>query len=196
MLNIHKNDGRAVDAAGVKRATLAFELLLQGKWKLQILSVMGSGPVRLGQLARFIPGASKKVLTQNLRKLEADGIVVRTDLSDVILHVEYDLNPDLRDSVSNLLSQLGEWGDYYSRWSTSNTKAVTQRGETADISVTTSRRSTKSSEQSELKVPVDRLSVVLSDVDKEEIVSEFRQMRGAKRTSARRDEFVGKAGAN
>jgi hypothetical protein len=128
--------------------------------------------------------------------LEADGIVVRTDLSDVILHVEYDLNPNLRDSVSNLLSQLGEWGDYYLRWSMSNTKAVTQRGETADISATTSRRSTKSSEQSELKVAADRLSVVLADVDEEEIVSEFRQMRGAKRTSARRDEFVGKAGAN
>ena len=40
--------------------------LLQGKWRIQILCVMGEGPTRLGQLARLIPSASKKVLAQNL----------------------------------------------------------------------------------------------------------------------------------
>lgn len=38
--------------------------LLQGKWKMQIFCVIRSGPVRLGQLARLIPSASKKVLTE------------------------------------------------------------------------------------------------------------------------------------
>lgn len=109
-----------LDLARGARASLTFERLFQGKWKLQILSVMCSGPVRLGQLARLIPGASKKMLTQNLRKLELDGIVVRTDFSDIVLHVEYDLNPDLRDSVSDLLDQLDNWGDQYVRWSTTN----------------------------------------------------------------------------
>jgi DNA-binding HxlR family transcriptional regulator len=42
---------------------------------------MRSGPIRLAQLARIVPGASKQMLTQNLRKLEADGIVVRKDLT-------------------------------------------------------------------------------------------------------------------
>jgi DNA-binding HxlR family transcriptional regulator len=48
---------------------------------------MRSGPIRLGQLARTIPRASKKVLTQNLRDLEAAGIIMRTDFSNVVLHI-------------------------------------------------------------------------------------------------------------
>jgi DNA-binding HxlR family transcriptional regulator len=104
-----------LDFTEIKRASLTFELLFQGKWKLQILLVMCAGPVRLGQLARLIPDASKKMLTQNLRRLERDGIVIRADFSDIVLHVEYDLNPDFRNSISNLLAQLGEWGDQYSR---------------------------------------------------------------------------------
>lgn len=58
--------------------------LLQGKWRMRILCVMRSSPVRLGQLARFIPSASKKVLTENLRELERAGIVERRDLSGTV----------------------------------------------------------------------------------------------------------------
>ena len=83
----------------VRRATLTAEVLFQGKWKLQILCAMRSGPVRLGQLARIVPGASKKMLTQNLRQLEADGIVVRKDMSDLVLHIEYELDESTREGV-------------------------------------------------------------------------------------------------
>ncbi|MGH8398962.1 MAG: winged helix-turn-helix transcriptional regulator [Gammaproteobacteria bacterium] len=110
MLNIRNIDSRLMNIAEIEPASIAFELLLQGKWRLQILLVMCSGPVRLGRLARVIPGASKKVLTQNLRKLEADGIVVRTDFSNVVLHVENDLHPDLRDSVSRRQLKVGSGG--------------------------------------------------------------------------------------
>jgi len=41
----------------------------------------------------MIPRASKKVLTQNLRELEAAGVVTRRDLSDEVLHIEYELKP-------------------------------------------------------------------------------------------------------
>jgi DNA-binding HxlR family transcriptional regulator len=58
--------------------------LLQGKWKIQILCSIRSGPVRLGQLARQIPSA------ENLRDLEFSGIVIRRDLSGTVRHVEYD----------------------------------------------------------------------------------------------------------
>jgi len=73
------------------------ETLFQGKWKVRILCAMRSGPIRLGQLARLIPHASKKVLTQSLRDLEASGIVLRRDLSDVVLH---------RRTVASRLEQL------------------------------------------------------------------------------------------
>jgi len=96
----------------VRCANLATEVLLQGKWRLHILCAMRSGPVRLGQLARLIPAASKKMLTQNLRKLEGNGIVVRRDLSKTVLHIEYDFDDSARDEVCALLDALVAWGDF------------------------------------------------------------------------------------
>jgi DNA-binding HxlR family transcriptional regulator len=74
---------------------------------------MRSGPIPLGQLARLMPRASKKVLTQNLRDLEASGVVVRRDLSDVVLHIEYELRPDVKDSILVLLEHPARWGQAY-----------------------------------------------------------------------------------
>ena len=95
-------------------ANLAIEVLLQGKWRVHILCAMRSGPVRLGQLGRLIPAASRKMLTQNLRKLEGHGIVVRRDLSVRSLHVEYDFDDGARDAVHAVLDALSAWGDYQS----------------------------------------------------------------------------------
>ena len=96
-------------------ASYTADILLHGKWRVEILCVLCSGPVRLGQLARAIPRASKKVLTQNLRDLEVAGIVVRKDFSDLVLHVEYDLNEDLRESVLGIIGHLSRWGEAYLR---------------------------------------------------------------------------------
>jgi DNA-binding HxlR family transcriptional regulator len=64
---------------------------------------------------RLIPNGSRKMLVQNLRTLEGTGIVVRKDLSDVLLHVEYDLEPELRESICLLLDELSSWGGHYSQ---------------------------------------------------------------------------------
>lgn len=101
-----------LEANCVRCASLASEVLLQGKWRLHILCAMRSGPVRLGQLGRLIPGASKKMLTQNLRKLEGNRIVVRRDLSKTILHIEYDFDDSARDEVCALLDALVAWGNF------------------------------------------------------------------------------------
>jgi DNA-binding HxlR family transcriptional regulator len=53
------------------------------------------------------------MLTQNLRQLEACGIIVRKDMSEVVLHVEYDLAVRTRESVCALLDHLADWGDLY-----------------------------------------------------------------------------------
>jgi DNA-binding HxlR family transcriptional regulator len=79
---------------------------------------MRIGPVRLGQLVRLIPNGSRKMLVQNLRILECAGVVVRRDLSHVLLHVEYDLEPSLRESICLLLDELSNWGGLYSQKST------------------------------------------------------------------------------
>lgn len=97
----------------VRRAQVTFDILLRGKWRLQILFALRHGRVRLGQLKRLIPGASKKVLAHNLRMLEADGIVIRRDMSDVVLHIEYELRDEIKDSLGALLDQLSEWGESY-----------------------------------------------------------------------------------
>ena len=94
----------------VRNATFTAGVLFQSKWRVHILCAMRSGPVRLGQLARLIPGASKKMLTQNLRQLEADGVVVRKDMSDLTLHIEYELSDRTREGVCALLDNLAQWG--------------------------------------------------------------------------------------
>lgn len=61
-----------IDTRYAHSASGAAAVLLQGKWRVEILCAMRSGPVRVGQLSRLIPGASKKMLAQNLRRLEVD----------------------------------------------------------------------------------------------------------------------------
>jgi DNA-binding HxlR family transcriptional regulator len=55
------------------------------------------------------------MLVQNLRSLESAGIVIRKDLSDLSLHVEYDLKPGLSESICVLLNELSNWGRLYSQ---------------------------------------------------------------------------------
>jgi DNA-binding HxlR family transcriptional regulator len=84
--------------------------LLQGKWTVQILCAMRAGPVRLSELKREIPSASKKGLTSSLRSLEAGGVNLRRDLSSSVLHVEYELAHSMREPLVALLDHLSEWG--------------------------------------------------------------------------------------
>jgi len=85
--------------------------MLQGKWTLQILCAMRTEPVRLSQLTRLFPAASKKALRASLRSLEMAGIVVRRDMSGLVLHVEYDFADDMRTTICSLLDHLARWGE-------------------------------------------------------------------------------------
>ena len=96
----------ATYSAGVSRALR----LLEGKWTVQVLCAMRAHPVRLSELKREIPLASKKGLTASLRSLEAAQIIFRRDLSQSVLHVEYELAEEMREPLAMLLDQLAEWG--------------------------------------------------------------------------------------
>jgi DNA-binding HxlR family transcriptional regulator len=98
-----------LDRSYVRCAATTINILFYKKWKVHLLCAMRTGPVRLDQLARLIPGASKKVLTRHLRQLEIEGIVVRTDKSDFVLHVEYELADEPRADVVAILNQLASW---------------------------------------------------------------------------------------
>ena len=93
------------------RSATTAAAILQGKWRIPILCALQDGPVRLGRLGRLIPGASKKVIAENLRQLQRDGILVRTDMSDVRLHVEYDYAENVRSKMTCLLHSLAVAGE-------------------------------------------------------------------------------------
>ncbi len=87
--------------------------LLQGKWTVHILCAMRNGPVRLSELKYLIPSASKKALTASLRSLQAARVVLRRDLSGSLLHVEYEVEEEMREPLVALLDHLAEWGKLY-----------------------------------------------------------------------------------
>lgn len=92
------------------------ELSLQvigGKWKPIILWHLGmDGTKRFGEIRRQIPNATQKMLTQQLRELEADGMVCRTVYPVVPPKVEYSLTA-LGESIMPILEQLCRWGNSY-----------------------------------------------------------------------------------
>lgn len=74
---------------------------------------MQTESVRLSQLKRLIPLASKKALVASLRALEINRIIVRRNLSNTVLHVEYDMEQSMREALGPLLDSLAGWGHFY-----------------------------------------------------------------------------------
>lgn len=94
-----------------EQASIRFVVnLVRGKWKIGILCRLQEGPARLGDLRRLFPNASKKMLTQHLRQMERDRLIVRTDLSGKVPHVEYSISNSLGPAVINLIDLLVRWG--------------------------------------------------------------------------------------
>ncbi len=83
--------------------------VIGGRWRTVVLSYLKEGVHRYGELRRLIPGVSEKMLTQRLRELEADGLVVRRDLGTTAPHVEYELTEEGR-SLTPVLQALYDWG--------------------------------------------------------------------------------------
>jgi DNA-binding HxlR family transcriptional regulator len=83
--------------------------LLHGKWKVHLLFFMARGIRRHSRLLDCLPGASKKVMTDTLRALERDGLVLRRIFAEVPVRVEYSLTP-LGWSMTDPLMAVAEWG--------------------------------------------------------------------------------------
>lgn len=84
--------------------------LIGGKWKLLILyNLTGGEPRRFGELRRAIGHISEKMLTQELKELELDGVVNRRDYQEVPPRVEYTITP-FGESLMTALTPLCEWG--------------------------------------------------------------------------------------
>lgn len=84
--------------------------VIGGKWKAIILCHLRHQAMRNGELRRAIPQITQKMLTQQLRELEHDGIVSRTVFDQIPPHVEYALTAR-GESLNGLLNQLCKWGE-------------------------------------------------------------------------------------
>lgn len=83
--------------------------VIGGKWKPLILYYLTQGTQRNGELKRFIPGITQKILTQQLRELEADGVVHRKVYTVVPPRVEYSLT-EYGHTLEPVLQAMALWG--------------------------------------------------------------------------------------
>ncbi|QAZ41665.1 helix-turn-helix domain-containing protein [Mesorhizobium sp. Pch-S] len=87
--------------------------LIASKWAMLILPALSGGPMRNSALLRKIGGISQKMLTQTLKDLERNGLVIRQDMQTVPPHVEYRLSA-LGSSLSEALITLDRWAERHS----------------------------------------------------------------------------------
>jgi DNA-binding HxlR family transcriptional regulator len=97
-------------------------VVLGGKWKPLILFHLAHGTRRYGELRRAVGKVSDKVLIQQLKELQADGIIDRVDFGEIPPKVEYSLTAFGR-TLGRALAPLCEWGTKHS----SNVEAIMAR---------------------------------------------------------------------
>lgn len=89
--------------------------LLSNKWKVLILrDLQRFGTMRFGALKRSVGDVSQKVLTANLRGMEADGLVSQKVYPEVPPRVEYSLT-ELGKSLKPVMDAMWRWGDQYQK---------------------------------------------------------------------------------
>ena len=86
--------------------------LIGSKWKLLIMLNLLDRPWRFNELQKSLEGISQKVLTDSLRSMESDGIVIRTVFAEVPPRVEYSLSK-LGESMRPIISAMETWGIWY-----------------------------------------------------------------------------------
>lgn len=93
----------------------AVELTLSvigGVWKPLLLFHVLTGKKRFMELTRLIPSATQRMLTLQLRELEADGLIIRHVYAQVPPRVEYEAT-DLARTLAPVMLSLREWGENY-----------------------------------------------------------------------------------
>jgi len=87
-------------------ATIA---LIGGRWKTIILYILSTHTRRFGEIAVRMPTISRKVLTEQLKELEGDGLISRKQYKEIPPRVEYSLT-ELGKSLSPILNDMAAWG--------------------------------------------------------------------------------------
>ena len=87
-------------------------MLISDRWKVLILRDLMEGTRRFGELKKSIGSISQKVLTANLRDMEADGLLTRKVYPEVPPRVEYTLT-ETGYSLRSVLDAMTQWGTEY-----------------------------------------------------------------------------------
>ncbi|MGN1031163.1 MAG: winged helix-turn-helix transcriptional regulator [Butyricicoccaceae bacterium] len=88
--------------------------VLQGKWTLLILFYLSYGPIRFNQLLKMMPDMTHATLSKQLKQLEANGLIIRTEYPQVPPKVEYSLS-DIGKEFFPVLDSIRTWGVQYIR---------------------------------------------------------------------------------
>ncbi|HVW62131.1 MAG TPA: helix-turn-helix domain-containing protein [Puia sp.] len=80
-----------------------------GKWKLPIINSMCNGNKRFREIARSIPGISARMLSRELKEMEANGLIRRTVYDDMPVTVEYTVTDYCR-SFGDIILEMIRWG--------------------------------------------------------------------------------------
>lgn len=87
-------------------------MLIGNKWKIFIIQQLMDRPFRFSELRRAIPGISEKVLTDNLRAMEKDGLITRTVFPEVPPRTEY-APSELGNTMRPIIESMATWGTGY-----------------------------------------------------------------------------------
>ena len=83
--------------------------LIGGKWKVLILWHLSAGVLRFNEMKRLFPDVTQKMLTQQLRDLESNGLIFRKVYPQVPPKVEYSLT-EIGSSLVPVLQEMNKWG--------------------------------------------------------------------------------------
>jgi DNA-binding HxlR family transcriptional regulator len=86
--------------------------VIGGRWKILVIYHLADGIARFNELQRAVAGISKRVLAQQLRQLERDGIVARRVYDQSPPRVEYSLT-DFGRTLEPVMERLCQWGETY-----------------------------------------------------------------------------------
>lgn len=88
--------------------------VIGGKWKPLLLWNLSNNTLRFSEIMRLMPGVTQKMITQQLRELEEDGLVNRKVYPVVPPKVEYSIT-DYGKTLSSVLQAMAEWGDKHAQ---------------------------------------------------------------------------------
>ncbi|MCK5942920.1 MAG: helix-turn-helix transcriptional regulator [Planctomycetes bacterium] len=83
--------------------------VIGGRWKPVLVCHLLAGRKRFGELRRLVPNATERMITLQLRELEADGVISRHVFAEVPPRVEYEAT-EFGRSLEDILQRMMEWG--------------------------------------------------------------------------------------